>query len=131
MEEKQDLDWSPAVTRRPDADLDAARVITEKRCILHTGRNPPKGIRQDVLAFGEQQWAAVQKAAENRGKKRNFENSLYFNVVRNLPERPGENDGYRSICYKNFTAISSNQTTVEVEADGRAASTRIPHLRSE
>ena len=81
-----------------------------------------------MLPFGEQQWATVQKAASNRRKKRNFENSVSRDVILDLPESPGEKDGYHVSCYKNFTAVSASQSPVDIGDTARTSTTT--HLHS-
>ena len=131
MEEKQDPDWSPAATHRPSDT--AGMSNTERRCILHTDKEPTsqKRKRQEVLPFDEQRWATVVKAAENREKKPKFKNSRYYEIVRCLPQMPGKDDGYHSGCYQTFTAVSIDKKAAAAVPDADAAPTSAPYLRSE
>lgn len=123
METSQDRDWSPTGT---ETGLNVATTSTAKSCILHIQRpNQNKKSCQAVLTFTETQWKVVQHAAENRRNERTFEKSVYSSLVQLLPATPGENDGYHSTCYKNFTALAS-----ESAASADDGVTRAPHLRS-
>ncbi|KAG1680642.1 Twinkle protein, mitochondrial [Nymphon striatum] len=96
-------------------------------CILHVDVKQTKKQRQNVLSFGTTQWAAVQCAAQKRRSERNFEDSVYFNIVQNLPDEfPSESDnaGYHVQCYKNFTAVASSAPANKCESNVPAVSRR-------
>ncbi|KAG1665820.1 hypothetical protein GQR58_019158 [Nymphon striatum] len=96
-------------------------------CILHVDVKQTKKQRQNVLSFGTTQWAAVQCAAQKRRSERNFEDSVYFNIVHNLPDEfPSESDnaGYHVQCYKNFTAVASSAPANKCERNVPAVSRR-------
>jgi len=87
-------------------------------CILHVDVKQTKKQRQSVLSFGTTQWAAVQRAAQKRRSKRNFEDSVYFNIVQNLPDEfPSDSAGYHVQCYKNFTAVASSAPDNKCESN--------------
>lgn len=83
----------------------------ERRCILHTDIQPPKKSRIQVVSFTDASWNAVQKAASSRKQKRHFHSSKFYGVIQTLPDKPSSADGYHSICYKNFTAVTSEHVT--------------------
>ena len=75
-------------------------------CVLHTLEKKTKKFRQEIILFNDTTWTAVQKAASIRKTKQYFHSSKFHAVIKALPSSPSEADGYHSVCYKNFTAVS-------------------------
>lgn len=70
------------------------------RCLVHL-----MPIETTILPWQPDKWTIVTRAAEARKNCKNFQTSKYRAVIEALPSDLGENDGYYSKWYKNFTAI--------------------------
>ena len=108
---------APASARVPDdvtpSVLQSTLDDAEHHCILHTDNQPPKKSRLQLLSFTDATWNTLQKATSNCEQKKRFLSSKFYGAIQTLPDKPSNAEGYHSICYKNFTAVTTEQEEKE------------------
>ena len=96
-------------------------------CILHVDNEEETHIENRIFPFKPSNWEALKEAAARRKVKRNFQSSKYYDIIQTLPDELDDSvHGYHIHCYKNFTAVPT-EDLVQTKHD----KCRTRHLRSD
>ena len=101
--------------------MDVDEEADAKVCVLHTLSNPSKA---NIILFHESTLKKCQEAELVHKSRANWHTSVNKDIV--LPSNPNGYSGYHAVCYRKYTAVSSeskkaaasNQPAQSTPADG-------------